>query len=151
MSGFLLHLTTLCNFAFFVEKKEMKQLLIAALMLVTFAAQAQRNVVIKENYALTSADTTFYVTTSDSYTWGMLIKWSGVAGGTNAVFTVRVSRDKVNWTDYSGPLTYTMTAAAGLIGFEDDRSAYPYIGIRIQRGTASGGDIDIYLTVDANQ
>ena len=132
----------------------MKKIFLAVAMLITISTYAQYNMrkyPLVTNYKMQSTDTTFSMSINTNYTWSANVMWSGVGGTPNAVFSIRVSYDKVNWLDYAGSLTYTMSSATGKCAFEDDRLAFNFIQLRIQRNNATGGNTYCYMTLQENK
>jgi hypothetical protein len=130
----------------------MKKIVIIALLLLGFSSafSQSRKLVVVNDYKMASADTSYIFTTSANYTWGLQFKWTGIGGTANAKISLYVSYDGVNWAAYYGSLSYTMTATPGNCAFEDDRSAFNYMKIRIERNGATGGHLYGYLTIDEN-
>ena len=129
--------------------KKILLVLIIGLMSIGLFAQ-QRKLVVINDYKMASADTSYIYTTSANYTWGLQFKWTGLGGTANATISLYTSYDGVNWTAYYGSLSYTMTATPGNCAFEDDRTAFNYMKIRIVRNGATGGHLYGYLTLDEN-
>ena len=132
----------------------MKKIFLGMAMLITISTYSQYNMrkyPLVMNYKMQSADTTFSMNISANYTWSANVIWSGVGGTPDAVFSIRVSYDGINWIDYAGSLTYTMSSATGKCAFEDDRLAFNFIQLRIQRNNATGGNTYCYMTLQENK
>jgi len=129
----------------------MKKIILICLLSFTFlgifAQTSPRRTVLFTGYAMASTDTAYAFTTSANYTWGLQLKWTGITGTANAVISIQVSYDGATWTDYFGGMTYTMSSTSGNFAFEDDRTAFNFMRVRIVRNAARTGNLSAYLTL----
>lgn len=139
-------------------KKIFLSLLIVTMFTINSFSQYMREITLVNDYQLASADTAFVYSTAYDYTWGLIVKWSTIGGTPNVKFSIRVaytssipSYNSTDWVDYAGSVSYTMTASSGICAFEDNRTAFNFIQLRIQRNNGTGGHIYSYLTLNPNR
>lgn len=131
----------------------MKKILLFLILLISLNSFSQnlRKQVVINNYHFASADTGYVYPISNNYTWSLQLVWFGITGTANAKYSIQVSYNGINWSDYYGDMSYTISTTSGNKPFEDDRFAFNYIKIRIERNNVTGGSLYGYLTLSENK
>jgi hypothetical protein len=108
-----------------------KYLLIAALLFsITASAQVAR---VRQLTADTiTSDKTYWIETSNNYSWRLYVEWSGNDGTLTTMIPVTKTSSTGSSSNYPGISAYTITGATGYQSFSDpDGQTDSYLGLYV--------------------